>query len=420
MNDAAGARPQRTASRRRGRPRSRAPPRRRRARPSCGRCGCCCPMSRATAAARSRRCVALLVAALATLAVPIAVRRMIDFGFSARARRPDRQLFRGHDRGGRPCSRWPARRATTSSPRSASASSPICASDVFGHLTALSAAFFDTAKTGETDLAAHRRHHPDQGRGRRLGFGRAAQSRAVRRRRHHDGGDEPAAVGLRAGRDPGDRAAAGRLRPRGAASARALAQDTLADASAYAAETIGAVRTLQAFTNESWRATRFAAAVERAFEAALQSTRARAVLTAIAIFLIFASVVVVLWVGAQDVLAGAMTPGRLSQFVLYAVFAAGALGQLSRGLGRGVAGLRRGRAAVRNSARSSRRSSAPAHPVPLPAAAARRGRVRGCPLRLSDAAGHRRARRRVVSRARRARRSRSSVPPAPARARSSI
>jgi ATP-binding cassette subfamily B protein len=53
------------------------------------------------------------------------------------------------------------------------------------------------------------------------------------------------------------------------------------------------------------------------------------VLTAIGIFLIFASVVVVLWVGAQDVLAGQMTPGRLSQFVLYAVFAAGGLGQLS-------------------------------------------------------------------------------------------
>ena len=52
-------------------------------------------------------------------------------------------------------------------------------------------------------------------------------------------------------------------------------------------------------------------------------------LTAIAIFLVFGSVVVVLWVGAQDVLAGAMTPGRLSQFVLYAVFAASGLGQLS-------------------------------------------------------------------------------------------
>src|SRR4029450_11438360 len=53
------------------------------------------------------------------------------------------------------------------------------------------------------------------------------------------------------------------------------------------------------------------------------------ILTAIAIFLIFASVVVVLWVGAQDVLAGRMSAGRLSQFVLYAVLAAAGLGQLS-------------------------------------------------------------------------------------------
>src|SRR5205814_1269701 len=67
----------------------------------------------------------------------------------------------------------------------------------------------------------------------------------------------------------------------------------------------------------------------RAYYAAVDSTRARSFLTAIAIFLVFASVVVVLWVGAQDVIAGAITPGRLSQFVLYAVFAASGLGQLS-------------------------------------------------------------------------------------------
>jgi ATP-binding cassette, subfamily B, bacterial len=107
------------------------------------------------------------------------------------------------------------------------------------------------------------------------------------------------------------------------------AQDTLADASAYASELIGAVRVLQAFTNEQVAASRFGAAVERAFVAARESTRVRAILTAVAIFLVFSSVVVVLWVGAQDVLAGHMTAGRLSQFVLYAVFAAAGLGQLS-------------------------------------------------------------------------------------------
>jgi len=107
------------------------------------------------------------------------------------------------------------------------------------------------------------------------------------------------------------------------------AQDTLADASAYASELLGAVRTLQAFTNEKLATSRFASAVERAFEAANHSIRARAVLTAIAIFLVFSSVVVVLWVGAQGVINNEISPGRLSQFVLYAVFAASGLGQLS-------------------------------------------------------------------------------------------
>jgi ATP-binding cassette subfamily B protein len=107
------------------------------------------------------------------------------------------------------------------------------------------------------------------------------------------------------------------------------AQDTLADASAYAAELIGAVRTLQAFTNEKLAVNRFAEAVGRAYDAAVFSTRARAILTAVIIFLASSSVVVVLWVGAQDVLAGDTTAGTLSQFVLFAVFAASGLGQLS-------------------------------------------------------------------------------------------
>jgi ATP-binding cassette subfamily B protein len=108
------------------------------------------------------------------------------------------------------------------------------------------------------------------------------------------------------------------------------AQDTLAEASGYADELIGAVRTLQAFTNEKLAQSRFSAAVERAFAAARDATKARGVLTAVVIFLVFASIVVVLWVGAQDVLAGHITPGRLSQFVLYAVFAAGGLSELSQ------------------------------------------------------------------------------------------
>jgi ATP-binding cassette subfamily B protein len=86
---------------------------------------------------------------------------------------------------------------------------------------------------------------------------------------------------------------------------------------------------MQAFGMERLTAARFAAAAEEAFDAARLSTTMRALLTGTGIFLVSASVVGVLWYGAQDVLSGAMTGGRLSQFVLYAVFAASSLGQLS-------------------------------------------------------------------------------------------
>lgn len=107
------------------------------------------------------------------------------------------------------------------------------------------------------------------------------------------------------------------------------AQDTLADASAYAGENLAAIQTLQAFTNETGVIGRFAAAVERAFMAARARLWARAGLTAITIFLVFASIVGILWYGAVDVMSGAMSPGRLGQFVLFSAFAAGALGELS-------------------------------------------------------------------------------------------
>jgi ATP-binding cassette subfamily B protein len=108
-----------------------------------------------------------------------------------------------------------------------------------------------------------------------------------------------------------------------------MAQDTLADAAAYASEQIGSVRTLQAFTNEKLVTDKFGGAVETAFQAARDSVFARSFLTFFAIFTIFASVVAVLWFGSRDVLSGAMSPGTLGQFLLYSVFAAGALGALS-------------------------------------------------------------------------------------------
>ena len=107
------------------------------------------------------------------------------------------------------------------------------------------------------------------------------------------------------------------------------AQDRLADASAYAADNLGAVRALTAFGQEATVSGRFAAAVERAFQAARSRLLARAGLTAIAIFLVVSSIVGILWFGSRLVISGEMTGGRLGQFVLYATFAAGAMAELA-------------------------------------------------------------------------------------------
>jgi len=107
------------------------------------------------------------------------------------------------------------------------------------------------------------------------------------------------------------------------------AQDSLAEASAYASENLVAVRTMQAFGNESAVSRRFGNAVEDAFQSARRRLKARAGLTAMAIFLVVASVTGVLWFGAASVVTGEITGGRLGQFVLYAVFAAGAMAELS-------------------------------------------------------------------------------------------
>ncbi len=112
-----------------------------------------------------------------------------------------------------------------------------------------------------------------------------------------------------------------------------IAQDVLADASAMASEAISSVRTVQAHTAEGRIARSFRSAVEASFEAARHSIVARALLTSFAIFVIFSSVVLVLWYGANSVISGTMTAGELGQFLLYAVFAAGALGEVSQVVG---------------------------------------------------------------------------------------
>src|SRR5262245_63051644 len=105
------------------------------------------------------------------------------------------------------------------------------------------------------------------------------------------------------------------------------AQARLADASAYAADNLGAVRAMVAFGQERAVSARFAAAVEEAFAAARARLMARAGLTAIAIFLVVGSIVSILWFGARMVVAGQMSGGLLGQFILYAVLAGGALAE---------------------------------------------------------------------------------------------
>jgi ATP-binding cassette subfamily B protein len=110
-------------------------------------------------------------------------------------------------------------------------------------------------------------------------------------------------------------------------------QDRVADASALAGEMLNAMPTVQAFTHEPIEASRFGRAVEGAFHTAMRRIRARAVLTMLAIVLIFGTIVFVLWLGAHAVLSGSMTGGDLGQFILYASIVAGSIGALSEVMG---------------------------------------------------------------------------------------
>jgi ATP-binding cassette subfamily B protein len=271
---------------------------------------------------------ALVLAALATLAVPIAVRRMIDFGFTSEGANLIDSYFSVMIGVVAVLALASASRfylVTTLGERIVAD----LRGEVFGHLTSLSSAFFDEAKTGEmvsrltadtTQIKAAVGSSVSVALRNLVLFLGASVMMVVSSPRLS--GFVLIAIPLIVlplygfGR-------AVRQRSR-------LAQDALAEASAYVSELISAVRILQAFTNEAVAIGRFGQAVERAYQAAVSSTKARAILTAIAIFLVFASVVVVLWVGAQDVLAGTITPGRLSQFLLFAVLAASSLGELSQ------------------------------------------------------------------------------------------
>ncbi|MEY4305225.1 MAG: hypothetical protein RIT52_1400 [Pseudomonadota bacterium] len=106
-------------------------------------------------------------------------------------------------------------------------------------------------------------------------------------------------------------------------------QDWIANSSGKATEALGAVQTVQSFTHEAATRAEFGAVTEHSFLSAKTRIATRAVLTVIVIFLVFAGVVGVLWLGARDVRNGVMTAGELVQFVIYAVLVAGAVGSLS-------------------------------------------------------------------------------------------
>jgi ATP-binding cassette subfamily B protein len=106
-------------------------------------------------------------------------------------------------------------------------------------------------------------------------------------------------------------------------------QDTVADTSGLAGETLDAIATIQAFTLEDLQSRRFGEAVTTAFRTGVRRIRVRALLTAVAILFIFGAITFVLWIGTRSVMAAEMTVGQLGQFLLYAIFAAAAAAGLS-------------------------------------------------------------------------------------------
>jgi ATP-binding cassette, subfamily B, bacterial len=107
------------------------------------------------------------------------------------------------------------------------------------------------------------------------------------------------------------------------------AQDTLASSAAFAQERLSGITAIQSNTQESATTTTFGKATIEAFQAAQSRTFARSILTFAIIGVSLGAIVALLWFGAREVLAGNLTGGTLGQFVLYAIFASSSLGQLS-------------------------------------------------------------------------------------------
>ena len=143
-------------------------------------------------------------------------------------------------------------------------------------------------------------------------------------------------------------------------------QDRVADANALAAETLGAVRTVQAYAREPYEQARFGKALEVAVATARRRIGAQAAVTAAAIVLVFGAIVLVLWSGAHQVIDGTMSAGTLGQFVLYALIGGGSVGALAEvwnELQRAAGGMGR----ISELLHEQPQVAAPAQPVALPA-----------------------------------------------------
>ena len=142
-------------------------------------------------------------------------------------------------------------------------------------------------------------------------------------------------------------------------------QDRIADANSLASETLGAVRTVQAHAREPYERGRFNAALGDAIGAARRRIRAQSIVTASAIVLVFGAIVGVLWLGAHEVIDGNMSAGTLGQFVLYALIGGGSVGALAEvwnELQRASGGMGR----IAELLQEDVEITAPAHPTPLP------------------------------------------------------
>lgn len=119
------------------------------------------------------------------------------------------------------------------------------------------------------------------------------------------------------------------LSGRGVRGASKNSQDRLADASARASESFNAIHTVQSYVREKFESERFFSAIEFALAAARKRIRLQSLLTAIAIIVVFGGITMILWSGARSVVSGGMSAGTLTQFMFYAVIGAGSVGALA-------------------------------------------------------------------------------------------